>query len=135
MQSEEPLREERSRQHDEAVRGDWKFQVELKQRRAREERERAEAEDRETRDRLCQQEREEAAREGERQREAATIEREARAELTGRRLDSEAEKRAEEQRDLHRCLADKSASESETAREKRVAFEASASVSMTLKSS
>ena len=41
------MREERSRQHEEAVRGDWKYQVELRERREREERRR---ENRESRD-------------------------------------------------------------------------------------
>ena len=104
MQSEEAIREERSRQHDEAVRGDWKFQVELKQSRAKEEREGEEAEARDVRERLQRQEREEAARERGRQREAAAVDREARADLTARRLDAEAEKRVEEQRELNRAV-------------------------------
>ena len=43
------MREERSRQHEEAVRGDWKYQVELRERREREERRREEAEARDER--------------------------------------------------------------------------------------
>ena len=49
LQSEQSVREERSRQHEEAVRGDWKYQVELRERRETEERRREEAEARDER--------------------------------------------------------------------------------------